>query len=153
MGTYPNQIYNFGYDYTQNCQMINKTSNFIEGMITATKHFVGDGATVNVYDEGMDLVYNFSSFYSDNGVGFEGATDAQTGTFMVSYSSVNNIPMSINSILLTDYMKNKKQFDGFFLSDYDEITKLSSDNNLPSTFIKLDYKQVACMMINAGIDM
>lgn len=34
--------------------------------MTSTKHYMGDGATYNGYDEGNDRVYNFTTFYEKN---------------------------------------------------------------------------------------
>jgi len=36
------------------------------GVLTSTKHFMGDGATYNGYDEGDDRIYNFTSYYKKN---------------------------------------------------------------------------------------
>ncbi len=37
--------------------------NLIDGILTSTKHFLGDGSTYNGTDEGDARVYNFTSFY------------------------------------------------------------------------------------------
>lgn len=40
---------------------------------------------------------------------------------MSSYSAINGVPNGINPTLLTDKLKNEEGFDGFIVSDYDEI--------------------------------
>ena len=69
--------------------------------------------------------------------GYRGAIEANSATYMVSYSSLNGVPMSIYSSILTGFMKNELGFDGFLLSDYDENHKLG--DNLPTSWVKLNY--------------
>lgn len=66
------------------------------GALTSTKHFLGDGATYNGYDEGDARVYNFTTFIDRNIQGYIGAIEADTGNVMASYSAINGVPMSIN---------------------------------------------------------
>ena len=86
---------------------------------------MGDGATWGGYDEGDDRIYNFTSFYEKNIQGYKSAIAAETGTIMCSYSAMNGIPMSINPGVLTSMLKDKEGFDGFIISDYDEIGKIA----------------------------
>lgn len=91
--------------------------------MTSTKHFIGDGVTINGNDEGRAVVYNFTSFLQKNSQGYKGGIEANTGTIMASYSAINNIGNAISSEYLTGYLKNEKEFDGFVISDYAEIQK------------------------------
>jgi len=45
---------------------------------------------------------------------------------MCSYSAMNGIPDSINPTLLIDKLKNEEGFDGFIISDYNEVEKVAS---------------------------
>jgi beta-glucosidase-like glycosyl hydrolase len=78
------------------------------------------------------------------------------GNVMVSYSAVNNICMSINAPLLQGVLKDGifdgRPFEGFAISDYDAIGKVSAQL-WPSTNIKMTTEDAVVNVINAGIDM
>lgn len=79
---------------------------------------------------------------------FETAVKSGARTVMVNSAEVNGIPGHINKYLLTDILKNEYKFDGFVVSDWEDIKKLV-------TFWKVakDEKEATMMAINAGIDM
>ena len=79
---------------------------------------MGDGATFNGMDEGIAKVKNMTLFYEKNIQGYRGAIASQVGSVMCSYSLVNDIPMSVNKILL-EKLKEDEGFAGFVISDYD----------------------------------
>lgn len=70
---------------------------------------------------------------------------------MVSYSAINSIPIAILSGILTGYLKNEKNFDGFLYSDYNEVTRIIA-NNWPTSNVTVNYTQSVCILVNAGID-
>jgi len=57
--------------------------------------------------------------------GYKGAIAANVATVMASYSSILGYPMSINAPILTDKLKFEEGFDGFIISDYDELGKIA----------------------------
>lgn len=71
---------------------------------------------------------------------------------MASFSAINNIGMGINANLLTEVLKKKEGFDGFIISDYDDISVIASQG-LPTSAVQMTYYQATCIMANAGIDM
>ncbi|MCD9185909.1 MAG: glycoside hydrolase family 3 C-terminal domain-containing protein [Pyrinomonadaceae bacterium] len=79
---------------------------------------------------------------------FETAVKSGARTVMVNSAEVNGIPGHVNKYLLTDVLKNEYKFDGFVVSDWEDIKKLV-------TFWKIakDEKEATMMAINAGIDM
>jgi beta-glucosidase-like glycosyl hydrolase len=87
---------------------------------------MGDGATVSGVDEGIARVYDYETFYQKNIQGYRGAIASQTGTIMVSYSSVLGLPMAINGPMLNHRLKQLENYDGFLISDYDELGKVAS---------------------------
>jgi beta-glucosidase len=74
----------------------------LKGVLASTKHYFGDGATFGGYDEGNCRVDNFDVFYNNNVQGYIGALESNTGTIMVSYSAINNLPMSISELINVD---------------------------------------------------
>jgi beta-glucosidase len=67
---------------------------------------------------------------------------------MVNSAEINGVPGHVNKRVLTDILKNELKFDGFIVSDWEDIKKLV-------TFWKTapDEKEATRMAIMAGIDM
>ena len=149
MGSEADETYEFAKAFVRGAQM--ERDGKIMGVMTSTKHFMGDGATYQGQDEGNARVYNFQAFYDNNIQGYRGAIESNTGTIMSSYSAINGIPMSLNSALLMGKLKTDEQFDGFITSDYEIIQKISTQG-LPTSWIKMSDYQAVCMIVNAGLD-
>lgn len=103
-------------------------------------------------DEGNTRVYDFQSFYKKNMQGYKGAISANVATIMASYSSILGYPMSINAPILTDKLKFEEGFDGFIISDYDELGKIA-EQGLPTGWFTMHPDDAVCYLVNAGIDM
>jgi beta-glucosidase-like glycosyl hydrolase len=101
-------------------------------------------------------VHNFESFLDNNFAGYAGGIDQCMGNVMCSYQAVNRIPMSINAMLVSDVLKGGYKtgqgFDGFVISDYDEIGKVAGQG-WPTSNIKMSWEDAIEMIINSGIDM
>ncbi|WP_299010320.1 glycoside hydrolase family 3 N-terminal domain-containing protein [uncultured Shewanella sp.] len=134
-------------------QQINQNGTFAStGVLATIKHFIGDGATESGVDQGNVVVTDEDRFTNVNAKGYEGGIDANAGSLMVSYSSVNSTPMSIEDNLksqLLDGTLTGKPFKGFVVSDYGAIANIA-DRTFPMT---LPYEQALALAINNGIDM
>jgi beta-glucosidase-like glycosyl hydrolase len=71
---------------------------------------------------------------------------------MVSYSSINWLPNAISPSIGT-LLRQKLNFDGFVISDYDEMQRIINQQ-LPTNFNIMNgtWDSVTTMM-NAGVDM
>lgn len=79
---------------------------------------------------------------------FEHAVKAGARTIMVNSAEVNGVPGHINKRLLTDILRGELGFDGFVVTDWDDINKLVTMWKVaPNT------KEAARMAIMAGNDM
>ena len=69
-------------------------------------------------------------------------------TVMVNSAEINGVPGHVNKKILTDMLYGEMKFDGFVVSDWEDIKKLV-------TFWKVakDEKEATRMAVNAGIDM
>lgn len=107
---------------------------------------------MNGHDEGKTLVYNISNFHDNNIQGYKAASFSDAGNIMISYSSINGIPMSINGFALQKVLQDELGFDGFLVSDYDIITRVEKQG-APTSFIKMSREVAFANIFNAGIDM
>lgn len=79
---------------------------------------------------------------------FEASVKAGARTIMVNSAEVNGVPGHINKHLLTDILRGEMGFDGFVVTDWEDIVKLVTMWRVaPNT------KEAARMAIMAGNDM
>ena len=55
---------------------------------------------------------------------------------MASYNGINAIPNAMNSDLLQLLLREQLKFNGFVISDYDEIGKLAGQY-MPTSYLKM----------------
>ena len=98
-------------------------------------------------------VMNFKNYIKHNTGGYVGSVNSNIGNIMASYSSVNWIPNAINSEHLMGTLREDLKFNGFVISDYNDLQLLNS-LNLPRTFMNFTTEEYAyAAMVNGGIDM
>lgn len=79
---------------------------------------------------------------------FEAAVRAGAPTVMVNSAAVNGIPGHVNKHLLTDVLKVEMGFEGFVVSDWEDIKKLVTQWKVAE-----DEKEATRQAVMAGIDM
>lgn len=114
-------------------------------MAGCAKHFVGDGGTVGGINENNTVADN-AAVYGIHMPPFEIAVKKGIASIMASYSSLNGVKMHANRAMITDYLKNTLKFQGFVISDWLGIDKIT---NPP----RANYTYSIETSINAGIDM
>jgi beta-glucosidase len=97
-------------------------------------------------------VGSYKTFISHNIQGYNGSISAEIGSVMCSYSAINWLPLAIGPYIGT-ILRQKLKFDGFVISDYDEVQKII-DQQLPTNFQIMNMTNEALsQVINSGIDM
>jgi beta-glucosidase len=129
-----------------------------EKVAASVKHFLGDGATTKGKDQGVTVATE-DQLINLHGRGYFTALEAGAQTVMISFSSWQNPDEGANAkarkmhghkYLMTDVLKNKVGFDGFFISDWNgvgQLTTQNSDSPVDCTTSNCAYS------INAGMDM
>ncbi|MEO1029983.1 MAG: glycoside hydrolase family 3 N-terminal domain-containing protein [Bacteroidota bacterium] len=115
-------------------------------MAACAKHFIGYGAaiggrdynTVNMSEPLLRNVYLPP---------FQAAIHSGAATVMTSFNEVNGIPVTGNTFLLKDVLRDELNFNGFTVSDWDSTVEMIAHG-----FAK-DEKHVAELAANAGLDM
>jgi beta-glucosidase len=79
---------------------------------------------------------------------FAAAVKAGARTVMVNSAEINGVPGHINKHLLTDVLKGEFAFDGFVVTDWDDIRKL-----VTQWHVAADEKEATRLAVMAGIDM
>ena len=112
-----------------------------EHVVATAKHFLGDGGTTEGRDQG-DARVPEAVLRDVHAAGYPPAIAAGVQSIMVSYSSWNGVKNHGNRALLTDVVKDRWQFGGFIVSDWNGHGQLPgcSAENCP-------------LALNAGLDM
>ncbi len=79
---------------------------------------------------------------------FAAAVKAGARTVMVNSAEVNGVPGHINHHLLTEVLRNELGFDGFVVSDWQDIKKLITEWRVAA-----DEKEATRLSVMAGVDM
>src|SRR2546422_1959356 len=79
---------------------------------------------------------------------FTAAVRAGARTIMVNSAEVNGVPGHINRYLLTDVLRGELGFQGFVVTDYEDVKKLVNQWH-----VAVDEKEATRLAIMAGIDM
>lgn len=108
-----------------------------EKIVACAKHYIGDGGTTGGVDQG-NTVCTEAVLRAIHLPPYRRAIDANTGTVMISFSSWNGTDCVLYTWLITNLLKNELGFNGFVISDWEDIGS-------NSTRIK--------NAINAGVDM
>ncbi|MEN8192234.1 MAG: glycoside hydrolase family 3 N-terminal domain-containing protein, partial [Bacteroidota bacterium] len=79
---------------------------------------------------------------------FEAAIKAGSPTVMINSGEINGIPVHSSKEILTDLLKEELGFEGFAVSDWEDIIKLHTQHKIAST-----QKEAVRIAVMAGIDM
>ena len=112
-----------------------------DGVLACIKHWVGDGGTTYGINQG-ETTLDKDQLDSIHIAPFRKAIKSGALTIMASFNSWNGDKCHGHKYLLTEILKNKMQFQGFVVSDWDGIDYLSED-----------YHNAVVLAVNAGIDM
>ncbi|CAN8253898.1 unnamed protein product [Cochlearia groenlandica] len=120
-------------------------SDFKTKVAGCAKHFVGDGGTSGGINEN-NTVADKATLFDIHMPPFEIAVKKGIASIMASYSSLNGVKMHANREMLTDYLKNTLNFQGFVISDWLGIDRITTPH-------RANYTYSIEASINAGIDM
>ncbi|KAG6508560.1 hypothetical protein ZIOFF_033934 [Zingiber officinale] len=128
-------------NYTKYYPYVSGKSN----VAACAKHFAGDGGTQNGINEN-DTIIDLAGLLSIHMPAYYDAITKGVSTVMVSYSSWNGVKMHANRHLVTNFLKRKLGFQGFVISDWQGIDRITSPPDA-------NYTYSVQMSVNAGIDM
>ena len=112
-----------------------------ERVLTSAKHFVGDGGTTDGVDQG-DAQISEAELRDIHNAGYVTAIAANAQTVMASFSAWNGERMHGQKELLTDVLKDRMNFKGFVIGDWNGHALIPgcTATDCPESF-------------NAGVDM
>ncbi|MEM6320883.1 MAG: glycoside hydrolase family 3 protein [Bacteroidota bacterium] len=118
------------------------------GMVTCAKHYLGDGNTqigtglANLVDRGNAIL---SDLYVKEKLlpPYRSQIEEGVQTIMPSYSSLNGVKMHQNTPYIKGVLKQKLQFQGFVVTDWQAVREIPNAN----------FEEQIWIAVSAGIDM
>ena len=115
-------------------------------IVSTLKHFTAYGVPEGGHNGGsISTGYRelFQSFLPP----FRAAVRAGAQSIMTAYNSIDGVPCSANTFLLTDVLRQQWGFQGFTVSDLGSISGLVNNHHVAAT-----PPEAAALAINAGLD-
>ncbi|MCQ2450646.1 MAG: glycoside hydrolase family 3 C-terminal domain-containing protein [Clostridia bacterium] len=115
-------------------------------MLACAKHYIGYGASESGIDYHRTEIsdYTLNNYYLP---AFKSAIDAGCMTVMSSFNDVSGQPVTSSKPYLTEILRDRLNFNGFVVSDYDAVAQLIRQG------VAGNDADCAKMSINAGLDM
>ena len=132
-GSDPELVATLGASYVEALQA--------EGVIGCVKHWVGDGGTWQGMDQG-ETTLSWEELEATHVAPYHPSLERGVMSVMVSFNSWNGDKCHGHRFLVTELLKEKLEFDGIVLSDWDGIDYLDED-----------YGAAIRKSVNAGLDM
>ncbi len=111
------------------------------------KHYMGYGMPLTGRDRtGALIPENYLREYVMPP--FAAAIRGGAHTVMINSAEINGVAGHANKKILTDMLRGEMKFDGFAVSDWDDIKRLVTQNR-----VARDEKEATMMAVNAGVDM
>ena len=120
-----------------------RSEEFLDGrhLVSAAKHFVGDGGTTRGIDRG-DTQVSEKELAEIHAAGYFTALESGVQTVMASFNSWNGKRLHGHKYLLTDVLKERLGFDGFVVGDWNG-----------HRFVEGCTVDSCAQAVNAGLDM
>jgi beta-glucosidase len=114
---------------------------------TCLKHYVGYSLPLNGRDRTPAWISErmLREYFLPT---FEAGVKAGAPTVMVNSSEINGIPTHSNYHLLTEVLKGEMEFEGFIVSDWEDIKRLYDRDRVADS-----EKEAVRMAVMAGVDM
>ncbi|KAE8365757.1 alkaline-phosphatase-like protein [Aspergillus caelatus] len=134
----------FGHAYVQTMQDKDESGNI--KVATTVKHFVYGESRGGV--NAASMYGGINHLYNDQLRPYMRALEADPAAVMVSYASVDLVPMSANKYLVRDVLREKLGFEGIVMSDAGSIAHLYTESRLADS-----YAEAALLALEAGLQM
>ncbi len=74
--------------------------------------------------------------------------EANIFSIMAAHNEVNGIPAHMDTHLMTDLLRKRWGFEGFYVSDWNDVARLDTWHHVANNF-----KEASMLSVNAGLDM
>ena len=118
-----------------------------EHILACAKHYIGYGEAVGARDS-CDTEMTYRKLREVFLPPFKKAVDAGVASIMTAYGSIDGTPFTIDPISLKDILRGELGFDGFVVTDWDNVNSLVRRQHICETA-----EEASVLAANAGNDM
>ncbi len=118
-----------------------------EHILACAKHYIGYGEAVGARDS-CDTEMTYRKLRETFLPPFQKAVEAGVGSIMTAYGSIDGTPFTIDPISLKDILRSELGFDGFVVTDWDNVNSLVRRQHVCET-----PEEASVLAANAGNDM
>lgn len=119
-----------------------------DNVIACVKHLVAGSQSLN----GLNASPTDVSYRTLMGIflpPFKRAVkEANVFSIMTAHNEVNGIPAHMDKHMMTDLMRDRWRFDGFYVSDWNDVSRIDTWHHVAK-----DFKQATEYSVGAGLDM
>ena len=116
-------------------------------ILACAKHYIGYGEATGGRDS-YDTSITYRKMKNDFLPPFEEAVNAGCATVMTAYGSIDGTPCTADKKLLKDVLKTELGFDGFVVTDWDNVGHLIRDHHVAA-----DIDEATALAMESGNDM
>lgn len=116
-------------------------------ILACAKHFIGYGEATGGRDS-YDTSITYRKIKNDFLPPFEEAIKTGCATVMTAYGSIDGTPCTADKKLLKEILKSDLKFDGFVISDWDNVGHLIYDHHVAN-----DIEDASRLAVESGNDM
>ncbi|MBQ7886231.1 MAG: glycoside hydrolase family 3 C-terminal domain-containing protein [Clostridia bacterium] len=118
-----------------------------ERILACAKHYIGYGEAVGARDS-CDTEMTYRKLRETFLPPFKKAVDAGVASIMTAYGSIDGTPFTIDPVSLKDILRGELGFDGFVVTDWDNVNSLVRRQHICET-----PEEASVLAANAGNDM
>jgi beta-glucosidase len=118
-----------------------------ESVVSCIKHLIGGGNSVNGLN-GSPTDISDRTLWEVHLPPYKAGVDAGAFSVMTAHNELNGVPCHANKYLMTDVLRSKWGFKGFYVSDWMDIERLNTVHHVAP-----NQKEAVYQTIMAGMDM
>jgi len=144
-GEDPLLVSQMGVAMVKGLQGKNMTGNDV--VASCIKHLIGGGNSVNGLN-GSPTDISERTLWEVHLPPYKAGVDAGAFTVMTAHNELNGVPCHANKYLMTDVLRNKWGFKGFYVSDWMDIERIATVHHTAA-----NQKEAVYQTLMAGMDM
>ncbi|GAA4280772.1 glycoside hydrolase family 3 N-terminal domain-containing protein [Gaetbulibacter aestuarii] len=117
-------------------------------VIACAKHLIGGGESLNGLNASPLDVSKRTLFEIFLPPYKEAVREGNLFSIMLSHNEVNGVPAHMDKFLMTDVMRDRWGFNGFYVSDWNDVSRIANWHHIAK-----DYKEASLLSVAAGLDM
>lgn len=117
-------------------------------VIACAKHLIGGGESSNGLNLAPTDISERTLLEMHLPPYKKAVQEGKVFSIMTAHNEINGVPCHMDKHLMTDVLRNQWGFDGFYVSDWNDVERIYSVHKVAENF-----KQATMLSVNAGLDM